>query len=218
MNINGQNTLACLCYIDGKEGEKKSGGVTKIYPLPHMYVLKDLVPDMGNFYEQYRSIEPWLQAGDDVDDDESTQRAKPGADGNTKLQGEFLQSKQDRAKFDGMYECILCACCSTSCPSYWWNSDKYLGPAVLLQAYRWIIDSRDTLTDERLAAVDDAFKLYRCHGIMNCTNCCPKGLDPAKSIVNLKNSIEEEFSSDWKSVVAKQMPSNKDRASGLMYA
>merc|ERR1719379_1900256 len=181
MNIQGSNTLACLAYIDD---DTKTA--TKIYPLPHMYVLKDLVPDMGNFYEQYRSIEPWLQAGDDVDDDESTQRAKPGADGNTKLQGEFLQSKQDRAKLDGMYECILCACCSTSCPSYWWNADKYLGPAVLMQAFRWISDSRDGQTAKRLANLDDPFKLYRCHTIMNCTKTCPKHLNPGKAVAGIK--------------------------------
>jgi succinate dehydrogenase (ubiquinone) iron-sulfur subunit len=147
-------------------------------------------------------IEPWLK------------RRTPKTAG----QKEFLQSKGDRNKLDGMYECILCACCSTSCPSYWWNPEYYLGPAVLQQMYRWVADSRDEYTAERLAWVNDTMRLYRCHGIMNCTNCCPKGLDPAKSIVNLKNSIEEEYSSDWKSVVAKQLPSNKDRASGLMYA
>merc|ERR1719343_1221542 len=126
MNINGTNTLACLCYIDKKDSTK-SVKATKIYPLPHMFVLKDLVPDMGNFYEAYRSIEPWLQ------------RKKP----KQPDEAEFLQTREDRAKLDGMYECILCACCSTACPSYWWNADKYLGPAVLMQAYRWIEDSRD---------------------------------------------------------------------------
>jgi succinate dehydrogenase (ubiquinone) iron-sulfur subunit len=156
MNIDGSNTLACLSYIDGKNLKTAS----KIYPLPHMYVIKDLVPDMGNFYEQYRSIEPWLQPA---------ATAPKAANG-----GEFLQSSQDRAKLDGMYECILCACCSTSCPSYWWNADKYLGPAVLMQAYRWIEDSRDGQTAKRLAELDDAFKLYRCHTIMNCSKVCPK--------------------------------------------
>jgi succinate dehydrogenase (ubiquinone) iron-sulfur subunit len=168
MNINGTNTLACLDFIDGDT--KKA---TKIYPLPHMYVIKDLVPDMGNFYEQYRSIEPWLQ---------------PKAE-KTEGQGEFLQSKEDRAKLDGMYECILCACCSTACPSYWWNSDKYLGPAVLMQAYRWIEDSRDGSTQKRLAELDDAFKLYRCHTIMNCTKVCPKHLNPGKAIANIKKKL-----------------------------
>jgi len=187
MNIQGSNTLACLAYIDD---DTKSA--TKIYPLPHMYVLKDLVPDMGNFYEQYRSIEPWLQAGDESDESGSgiaTQRAAPGPDGNTKLQGEFLQSKEDRAKLDGMYECILCACCSTSCPSYWWNADKYLGPAVLMQAYRWIEDSRDQMTSKRLNDLDDAFKLYRCHTIMNCTKVCPKHLNPGKAIAQIKKRM-----------------------------
>jgi len=183
MNIQGSNTLACLAYIDD---DTKTA--TKIYPLPHMYVLKDLVPDMGNFYEQYRSIEPWLQAGD-VDGATATARASPGADGNTKLQGEYLQSKQDRAKLDGMYECILCACCSTSCPSYWWNADQYLGPAVLMQAYRWIEDSRDTMTAKRLDELDDAFKLYRCHTIMNCTKVCPKHLNPGKAIAQIKKRM-----------------------------
>lgn len=181
MNIEGSNTLACLAYIDDSDLKK----ATKIYPLPHMYVLKDLVPDMGNFYEQYRSIEPWLQA----DESDGSNRALPGADGNTKLQGEFLQSKQDRAKLDGMYECILCACCSTSCPSYWWNADKYLGPAVLMQAYRWIEDSRDSQTQKRLDDLDDAFKLYRCHTIMNCTKVCPKHLNPGKAIAQIKKRM-----------------------------
>jgi len=166
MNINGTNTLACLCYIDS------SSEATKIYPLPHMFVLKDLVPDMGNFYEQYRSIEPWLQ---------STPK-QPN-------QAEYLQTRENRAKLDGMYECILCACCSTSCPSYWWNADKYLGPAVLMQAYRWIEDSRDESTKKRLAKLDDPFKLYRCHTIMNCTKVCPKHLNPGKAIANIKKKL-----------------------------
>jgi len=169
MNIDGGNTLACLSYIDSENLEK----ATKIYPLPHMYVVKDLVPDMSNFYEQYRSIEPWLQADD-----------KP--DGQV---GEHLQTRDDRAKLDGMYECILCACCSTSCPSYWWNADKYLGPAVLMQAYRWIQDSRDKNTQQRLNALDDAFKLYRCHTIMNCTRVCPKHLNPGKAIAQIKKKL-----------------------------
>mmetsp|Transcript_10506 Transcript_10506/g.15785 ORF Transcript_10506/g.15785 Transcript_10506/m.15785 type:complete len:301 (-) Transcript_10506:151-1053(-) len=180
MNINGRNTLACLCYIDPKEedgGKKAAGGdVMKIYPLPHMYVIKDLVPDMGNFYEQYRSIEPWLQT----------------KDGKSEGQAEFLQTREDRAKLDGMYECILCACCSTACPSYWWNADKYLGPAVLMQAYRWIEDSRDEFQDKRLAELDDAFKLYRCHTIMNCTKVCPKHLNPGKAIAHIKKKLAEK--------------------------
>ncbi len=170
MNINGKNTLACLCYID-----KESSEATKINPLPHMYVIKDLVPDMTNFYEQYKSIKPWLQTKEAHDLDH----------------GEHLMSVGDRKKLDGMYECILCACCSTSCPSYWWNADKYLGPAVLMQAYRWIEDSRDTFTKERLEDLDDAFKLYRCHTIMNCSNACPKHLNPGRAIAHIKKRVAE---------------------------
>lgn len=173
MNIDGTNTLACLCYIEPKGEGDTSEKATKIYPLPHMFVVKDLVPDLGNFYEQYRSIEPWLKS----------------KDGKKEGQAEFLQTREDRAKLDGMYECILCACCSTSCPSYWWNSDKYLGPAVLMQAFRWIEDSRDQYTDERLADLDDAFKLYRCHTIMNCTKVCPKHLNPGKAIAKIKKRL-----------------------------
>ena len=165
MNINGKNTLACLTPIEDN---------IKIYPLPHMPVVKDLVTDMTNFYEQYREIKPWLET-------------------DTNDQEENIQSIADRKKLDGMYECILCACCSTSCPSYWWNSDKYLGPAVLMQAYRWIADSRDTNTKERLEYVDDAMKLYRCKSIMNCSNTCPKGLNPAGAIGELKKTIQENL-------------------------
>jgi len=196
MNINGANNLACLAYIEPSEKP------IEIQPLPHTYVVKDLIPDLTNFYNQYKSIEPWLK------------RRTPKTAG----QKEYLQTKGDRNKLDGMYECILCACCSTSCPSYWWNPEYYLGPAVLQQMYRWVADSRDEYTAERLAWVNDTMRLYRCHGIMNCTSCCPKGLDPAKSIANLKKSIESDWKSDWKSVVAKQLPFNKERASGLMYA
>ncbi len=166
MNINGVNTLACICSA------REINGDIKIYPLPHMSVVKDLVSDLNNFYRQYASIKPWLQAGSGTPDQER------------------LQSEQDRTKLDGLYECILCACCSTSCPSYWWNSDRYLGPAALLQAYRWIADSRDQATDERLDELDDTFKLYRCHTIMNCTNACPKGLNPAKAIGEIKSAIQ----------------------------
>eukprot|EP00124_Ichthyophonus_hoferi_P001155 Ihof_evm12s54 gene=Ihof_evmTU12s54 len=150
MNINGTNTLACLSKISS------SSKPTKIYPLPHMYIIKDLVPDMNNFYEQYKSVQPYL-------------RKTAGL-----LSTETLQTQADRKKLDGLYECILCACCSTSCPSYWWNSDQYLGPAILLQAYRWIADSRDNFKADRLAHLEDKFKLYRCHTIMNCTRTCPK--------------------------------------------
>jgi len=169
MNIDGTNTLACTKSIS----ECKSSGV-KIYPLPHMPVVKDLVPDLTNFYEQYKSIKPWLQA--ELPDNQNEER---------------LQSPEDREKLDGLYECILCACCSTSCPSYWWNSDKYLGPATLLQAQRWIADSRDEATAERLDELEDPFKLYRCHTIMNCTNTCPKGLNPAKAIASIKQAIAD---------------------------
>ena len=162
MNINGKNGLACLTPVTSK---------MTIYPLPHMKVVRDLVPDMRNFYKQYKEIKPWL--------------ISKKAD----FQTEHLQSIEDRKKLDGMYECILCACCSTSCPSYWWNGDEYLGPAVLMQAYRWIEDSRDQNTDDRLHYVDDAMKLYKCKSIMNCTNACPKGLNPAKAIGELKNKL-----------------------------
>jgi len=166
MNIGGTNTLACTKAIDEYEGD------IKIYPLPHMEVVKDLVPDMTHFYAQYASIKPWLQADTPAPPDR-----------------ERLQSKEDRAELDGSYECILCACCSTSCPSYWWNSDRYLGPAILLQAYRWIADSRDEYTGERLDELEDPFRLYRCHTIMNCTNSCPKGLNPAKAIAEIKKKM-----------------------------
>jgi succinate dehydrogenase / fumarate reductase iron-sulfur subunit len=171
MNIDGTNTLACIKAIDDCKGD------VKVYPLPHMPVVKDLVPDMTHFYAQYASIKPWIR----------TQTAPPP-------DAERLQSKPDRAKLDGLYECILCACCSTSCPSYWWNGDKYLGPAVLLQAYRWIADSRDEDTGARLDELEDPFKLYRCHTIMNCTKTCPKGLNPAKAIGEIKKLMVERKS------------------------
>lgn len=167
MNIDGTNTLACIKGCDEVSGD------VAIYPLPHMPVIKDLVPDMTHFYAQLASIEPWLK----------TDTPAPTR--------ERLQSEDDRAKIDGLYECILCACCSTSCPSYWWNSDRYLGPAILLQAYRWLIDSRDEATGERLDALEDPFKLYRCHTIMNCTKTCPKGLNPAKAIAETKKMMVE---------------------------
>ena len=137
-----------------------------------MKVITDLVGDLTTLYKQYESVEPWL-------------KAKVGEKTST----EIKQSQEDRAKLDGYYECILCACCSTSCPSYWWNGDKYLGPAVLLQAYRWITDSRDAERKERLKKVADELKLYRCHTIMNCTNSCPKGLNPAKAIGSIKKML-----------------------------
>ncbi len=171
MNIDGTNTLACLKSCEDVKGD------VKIYPLPHLPVIKDLVPDLTNFYAQHKSIEPWLK----------TKSPTP-----TK---EWAQSVEQRAKLDGLYECILCACCSTSCPSYWWNGDKYLGPAVLLQAYRWLIDSRDESRTERLDAVEDPFKLYRCHTIMNCAKACPKGLSPAKAIAEIKKMMIERKAS-----------------------
>ncbi len=163
MNIDGLNTLACIVYISDYKKD------IPVYPLPHMEVKKDLVPDMTHFFAQYASIKPWIE----------TQSAPPP-------DRERLQSKQDREKLDGLYECILCACCSTACPSYWWNSDRFLGPAVLLQAYRFIVDSRDETTGERLDNLEDPFRLFRCHTIMNCTVTCPKGLNPAKAIAEIK--------------------------------
>jgi succinate dehydrogenase / fumarate reductase, iron-sulfur subunit len=199
MNVNGKNSLACTKAISDYSG------TIKIYPLPHLDVVKDLVPDMSHFYAQYAEIKPWL-----------TTKAAPPATGGAgslpvaalpasrpvggagslpaaalpaSVPVERLQSRADRDKLDGLYDCVLCACCSTSCPSYWWNSDKYLGPAVLLQAYRWLVDSRDEATEERLDQLDDAFKLYRCHTIMNCTDTCPKGLNPAKAIAETKKML-----------------------------
>jgi len=170
MNIGGTNTLACLAKIDTNTSK-----TTKIYPLPHMYVVKDLVPDMSNFYAQYRSIEPYLKKKDMKEEDIGKVAYK--------------QSPEDRAKLDGLYECILCACCSTSCPSYWWNGDRYLGPAVLMQAYRWMIDSRDDYTVERMNAMEDKFSVFRCHTIMNCTKTCPKGLNPGRAIGEIKKML-----------------------------
>lgn len=166
MNIDGSNTLACTKPITEIKGD------VKIYPLPHLPVVKDIVPDLEHFYAQYATIRPWIR----------TQSAAPS-------DRERLQSKEDREKLDGVYECILCACCTTSCPSYWWNSERYLGPAILLQAYRWLVDSRDELTGERLDELEDPFRLYRCHTIMNCTKTCPKGLNPAKSIAEIKKML-----------------------------
>ena len=165
MNIDGVNTLACQKNIE------ECSDVINIYPLPHMKVIKDLVVDLKKAFEQFKSIKPWLS------------KKTP----NNKK--ENYQSIEDRDKLDGMWECVMCFSCSTSCPSYWWNEDKYLGPAVLLQANRWIQDSRDEEKKERLNELDDSFKLYRCHSIMNCTNSCPKGLNPAKAIAEIKNEI-----------------------------
>ncbi len=167
MNVDGRNTLACTKSIEEIQG------AIKIYPLPHLDVVKDLVSDLTNFYAQYQSIEPWLHS------------ATP------EPEKERRQTPDDRDQLDGLYECVLCACCSTSCPSYWWNGNRYLGPAVLLQAYRWLIDSRDEATGERLDNLEDPFRLYRCHTIMNCTNTCPKGLNPAKAIAKIKKMMIE---------------------------
>jgi succinate dehydrogenase / fumarate reductase iron-sulfur subunit len=168
MNIDGTNTLACT-----KASEDVQGDV-KIYPLPHMPVVKDLVPDLTNFYAQYASIKPWLQTRTPAPPDR-----------------ERLQSKEDQEKINEPSACILCACCSTSCPSYWWNGDRYLGPAVLLAAYRWIVDTRDEATGERLDQLEDPFRLYRCHTILNCTRTCPKNLNPAKAIAETKKLLAE---------------------------
>ena len=167
MNIDGTNTLACTRGIDEVEGD------VKIYPLPHMPVVKDLVPDLTHFYAQHAAVKPWLE----------TKTPAP--------EKEWKQSIEDRRELDGLYECILCACCSTSCPSYWWNGDRFLGPAALLHAYRWINDSRDEATGERLDELEDPFKLYRCHTIMNCARTCPKGLSPAKAIAEIKKLMVE---------------------------
>ena len=167
MNIDGTNTLACT------KGMEDIKGAVKVYPLPHMAVVKDLVPDLTIFYAQLRSIDPWLK---------TATPAPPK---------EWRQSREDREKLDGLYECILCACCQASCPSYWWNSDRYLGPAILLQAYRWVSDSRDEATGDRLDSLEDPFRLYRCHTILNCAKACPKGLNPAKAIAELKKLMIE---------------------------
>ena len=169
MNINGKNTLACT-----QSCADLGAGDVRIYPLPHMSVIKDLVTDLTNFYAQYAAVKPWLQT-----------RTAPPPD------GERLQSKADQERIDRPSACILCACCSTACPSYWWNSERYLGPAALLAAYRWLVDSRDEATGERLDALEDPFRLYRCHTIMNCTEACPKDLNPAKAIGAIKRMLLE---------------------------
>ena len=168
MNIDGLNTLACLKPVEDVKGD------VRIHPLPHMPVVKDLVPDLSQIYAQLRSVEPWLKSD-----------TPPPPD------AERLQSREERAKLDGLWECILCFCCTTACPSYWWNGDRYLGPAVLLQAYRWIADSRDEATGQRLDDLEDPFKLYRCHTIMNCARTCPKGLNPAQAIGEIKKMLVE---------------------------
>jgi succinate dehydrogenase / fumarate reductase iron-sulfur subunit len=168
MNIDGVNTLACTRAIEDVKGE------VRIFPLPHLPVIKDLVPDLTNFYAQYASVKPWLQTRTPAPPDR-----------------ERLQSAEDQEKIDRPSACILCACCSTSCPSYWWNGDRYLGPAALLAAYRWIVDTRDEATGERLDELEDPFRLYRCHTIMNCTEACPKDLNPARAIAEIKKLMAE---------------------------
>ena len=166
MNIGGRNTLACT------KGWADVGAKTiTISPLPHQPVIKDLVPDLTMFFAQYKAIEPWLH-------NETPAPEK-----------EWAQTPEDRDKLNGLYECILCACCSTACPSYWWNGEAFYGPAALLHAYRWIIDSRDEATGHRLDELEDPFKLYRCHTIMNCAQVCPKGLNPAKAISEIKKLL-----------------------------
>ncbi len=167
MNIGGRNTIACTKGMDEVKGD------ITVAPLPHQPVVKDLIPDLTNFYAQHAFVQPYLQ----------TKTPAP--------EKEWKQSEDDRAKMDGLYECIMCASCSTACPSYWWNGDKYLGPAALLQAYRWIVDSRDEMTGERLDDLEDPFKLYRCHTIMNCAQVCPKGLNPAEAIAGIKQLMVE---------------------------
>jgi succinate dehydrogenase/fumarate reductase iron-sulfur protein len=172
MNVEGKNVLACLTYI------QSSSKPIDVRPLPHTYILKDLVPDISNFFNSHRAVEPWLQR----------RHAEPA-----RAKHEIFQSRKDRERLDGLYECILCACCSTACPPYWWNEETYLGPAALLQAYRWISDSRDEMTSERLAWLNDSMRLYRCHNIQNCTDACPKHLDPAGAIVKIKALLESGY-------------------------
>lgn len=168
MNINGKNGLACIMPIS-----EATGGSNKLVlrPLPGLPVIRDLVIDMSMFYKQYEKVKPYL-----INDTPA-----PAI--------ERLQSPEERAKLDGLYECILCACCSTACPSFWWNPDRFIGPSGLLQAWRFLADSRDTARDERLAALDDPFSVFRCHGIQNCVSVCPKGLNPTKAIGHIRNML-----------------------------
>lgn len=168
MNINGKNGLACIMPLS----EALKGGSTLVLrPLPGLPVIRDLVVDMSLFYKQYEKIKPYL-----INDTPA-----PAI--------ERLQSPEEREKLDGLYECILCACCSTACPSFWWNPDRFIGPSGLLQAYRFLADSRDTATEQRLADLDDPFSVFRCHGIQNCVNVCPKGLNPTKAIGHIRNML-----------------------------
>eukprot|EP01067_Filipodium_phascolosomae_P009018 Filipodium_phascolosomae@DN793_c0_g1_i2.p1 len=183
MNINGKNCLACITNIEepGTLGHRVDHlSAIEVRPIPGCSIIKDLVPDLTNFYNQYKSIQPWLQR----------------KEARKSTQGEILQSEDQRAKLDGLYECILCACCTTSCPSAWWNPDAFRGPAALLQAYRWLSDSRDENAMERLQELNDTMKLYRCHHIGNCTACCPKGLDPSKAIGQIKK-MQSKMLTEW---------------------
>lgn len=167
--MNGQNGLACITPLSAL---RRGGKKIVIRPLPGLPVVRDLVVDMGQFYAQYEKIKPYLIN-----------------DGRTPPAREHLQSPEERARLDGLYECILCACCSTACPSFWWNPDKFVGPSGLLAAYRFLIDSRDTATTQRLDTLDDAFSVFRCHGIMNCVSVCPKGLNPTRAIGHIKSML-----------------------------
>ena len=167
LSIGGSNGLACITPLS----EAAKGGRLVLRPLPGLPVIRDLVVDMGLFYKQYEKIKPYL-----IND-----QPAPAI--------ERLQSPEDRKKLDGLYECILCACCTTACPSFWWNPDKFVGPAGLLQAYRFLADSRDTATQERLADLDDPFSVFRCRGIMNCVNVCPKGLNPTRAIGHIRQML-----------------------------
>ena len=167
VNMNGKNGLACITPVS----EVATSGKLVVRPLPGLPVIRDLVVDMGVFYKQYQRIKPYLQ-------------------NSTPAGGrERLQSPEDRAKLDGLYECILCACCSTSCPSFWWNPEKFVGPSGLLQAYRFLADTRDEATEERLADLDDPFSVFRCRGIMNCVSVCPKGLNPTTAIGHIRDML-----------------------------
>ncbi|MDH5258043.1 MAG: succinate dehydrogenase iron-sulfur subunit [Gammaproteobacteria bacterium] len=170
MNINGTNRLGCVTAITDLVGPELKGSI-EIRPLPGMPVIRDLVVDLSQFYHQYRSVKPYLIAHDQ----------------HTEI--EHLQTPEERKKIDGLYECILCACCSTSCPSFWWNPDKFRGPAALLQAARFLNDSRDDATAQRLTELEGPYRLFRCHSIMNCTNVCPKGLNPSKAIGDIKKMM-----------------------------
>ena len=167
LNMNGKNGLACITPLS----ESVKGDKLVIRPLPGLPVIRDLVVDMSLFYAQYEKVQPYLQ----------NPTPAPAI--------ERLQSPEERAQLDGLYECILCACCSTSCPSFWWNPDRFVGPAGLLQAYRFLADSRDTATEDRLAKLDDPFSVFRCHGIQNCVNVCPKGLNPTKAIGHIRTML-----------------------------